>query len=199
MNINKTKTYHVGDYTFVNFINLDDDTIENIRLWRNHPDIRKVMYNTKEISREEHHTFIKTLRDSTTKSYWIAYKNDSPIGVVSVFDIDKLNDRAELGYYLFPSNLNSGIAVEFITYAHQLLFEKIGFQTIYGGTNQSNSDALLLNEYFGGEFSTRKELNGEIFIHHEISRQRFEERKDGLSNWRNFVRYCKARKLQSHD
>lgn len=191
MNIDKTKTYHVGDYTFENFVNLDGDTAENIRVWRNHPDIRKMMYNKKEITKEEHLRFLASLLGTESKLYWLVSKCDKPIGVVSVFDINKKEQKAELGYYLFPSNLNSGISVEFLTFAHLFIFEEIGLETIYGGTNVNNTNARLLNKYFGGIDGHRKELNGEIFIHHEINKRRFEERKEGLSNWRNFIKFCK--------
>ncbi|WP_301707372.1 UDP-4-amino-4,6-dideoxy-N-acetyl-beta-L-altrosamine N-acetyltransferase [uncultured Duncaniella sp.] len=191
MYIDKVKTYTVGEYSFVNFLQLDDETIENIRIWRNHPNIRKVMYNKDEISKEEHLSFIQYLNNTDSKLYWFVSKRDTPIGVISIFDIDEQSNRAELGYYLFPPNLNSGISVEFLATAHRFLFKEIGLQSVYGGTNINNTDAKLLNEYLGGKFGAEKALNGEIFIQHEITKERFLEREDGLENWRNFVRFCK--------
>ncbi len=43
----------VGNITLRNFINLNPDELELVRTWRNHPEVRKWMYNDQEISKEE--------------------------------------------------------------------------------------------------------------------------------------------------
>ena len=54
MQIDKSKTYRVSDYTFTNFINLDEDLIKQVWLWRNAPEIRAYMYNNDIIPLEKH-------------------------------------------------------------------------------------------------------------------------------------------------
>lgn len=191
MNIDKTKTYHVGNYTFVNFVNLDDDTIEKIRTWRNHPDIRKMMYNTEEISEEQHQRFISSLSTTDSKFYWLVFKQGNPVGVVSVVDVDYDNEKAELGYYLIPQNLNSGLSVEFLFKIHEFIFEIIRLSMIYGETNEKNANARLLDEFMGGVFKSSRVYNDTTYNYFETTKSDFINKKEVVSNWRNFVKYCK--------
>ena len=46
----------------LNFIDLELEEKEMILKWRNHPEIRKWMYNQDEIKLEEHLSFIESLK-----------------------------------------------------------------------------------------------------------------------------------------
>lgn len=149
MKIDKKKTYQVEDYSFVNFINLDDDTVDKIRVWRNHPDIRKVMYDTEEIPQEQHRGFISNLSESDTKFYWLVLKDGNPVGVMSVVDVDYGESNGQLGYYLLPQYLGSGIGLEFISTVIYFIFSELGFYALFGRTELSNKDALRFNYHLG--------------------------------------------------
>ena len=45
MEIDRNKTYIIGDYTFTNYICLPDNQIRQILEWRNHEEVRRWMYN----------------------------------------------------------------------------------------------------------------------------------------------------------
>lgn len=165
MNIDKKKIYHVGEYTFVNFINLDDETIEKIRVWRNHPDICKVMYNTEEISKENHFNFIKSLSNNDSKFYWLVYKYETPIGVMNVVDVDYEKSNGQLGYYLLPQFLSSGIGLEFISTLIYFIFSELEFKSLFGRTEVGNKDALRFNYHLGFKmFPKVVEIDGIRFI-----------------------------------
>lgn len=192
MNIDKTKTYHVGDYTFVNFVNLDDDTIENIRVWRNHTDIRKVMYNTKEISKEEHLRFISSLLKTDTKFYWLVLKGGNPIGVMNVVDVDFGKSNGELGYYLLPQYLSSGIGLEFISTLIYFIFSELRLSSLFGRTELNNKDALRFNYHLGFKINLPLvEIDGVNYVEQDCNAEEYLSRYRDLTNPKELVKSLK--------
>ena len=88
----------------LNFIDLKLEEKEMILKWRNHPEIRKWMYNQDEIKLEEHLTFIESLKSRKDKLYFLVKKEDEFIGVIDFLDLDK----KEIFYGIY-SNPNSKI------------------------------------------------------------------------------------------
>lgn len=88
----------------LNFIDLKLEEKEMILKWRNHPDIRKWMYNQDEIKFEEHLNFIDSLKLRKDKLYFLVKKEDDFIGVIDFLDLDK----KEIFYGIY-SNPNSKI------------------------------------------------------------------------------------------
>ncbi len=88
----------------LNFIDLKLEEKEMILKWRNHPEIRKWMYNQDEIKLEEHLNFIDSLKLRKDKLYFLVKKEDEFIGVIDFLDLDK----KEIFYGIY-SNPNSKI------------------------------------------------------------------------------------------
>ena len=88
----------------LNFIDLKLEEKEMILKWRNHPEIRKWMYNQDEIKLEEHLNFIESLKSRKDKLYFLVKKEDEFIGVIDFLDLDK----KEIFYGIY-SNPNSKI------------------------------------------------------------------------------------------
>ena len=191
MEIDRDKIYQLVKYTFQNFTTLDADTIEKIRLWRNHPDIRKYMYNPNEITELEHQNFINSLKDRRDKSYWLVSRNDTPLGVINLVDIDYEVSMAELGYYLIQDYHKTGIVIEFLVTVHFFFFEMINISTIYGGTNIKNIDAQLLNKFLGGEEKGLFTKDNNQYLRHFITKEHFLALRHKTDNFRTFVTFLK--------
>ena len=88
----------------LNFIDLNMEEKKMILKWRNHPEIRKWMYNQDEIKLEEHLSFIDSLKSRKDKLYFLVKKEDEFIGVIDFLDLDK----KEIFYGIY-SNPNSKI------------------------------------------------------------------------------------------
>ncbi|MFN3599665.1 MAG: UDP-4-amino-4,6-dideoxy-N-acetyl-beta-L-altrosamine N-acetyltransferase, partial [Aquificaceae bacterium] len=98
--------------------------------WRNHPEVRKWMFSDHEISQEEHTRFIENLKRDNKNFYYLAYKGDVPIGVISLIRVDFKNRNAYWGVYSNPENkiLGAGIILEKTIL--NLAFEMIGLHTL---------------------------------------------------------------------
>lgn len=194
--------FEIGEFKYVNFTRLCEDSflIENIRQWRNHPDVRKYMYNDDEISEEEHQIFISSLNKRNDVTYWFVHYKENPIGVVSLVKIDELNKQAELGYYLIPTILNSGLGLTFAFHNFLFAFKHLTFNLLFGAAHINNTNALLLDKYLGcimGEYLTIKKNGGNRnFLTWTLKKEDFMKDSRKKNDIRLFVQFCRESNIR---
>ena len=195
MQIDKNKIYELGNYTFHNFITLNEEQIKQIWEWRNHPDIRKYMYNVEYIPLESHLSFVKGLVERQDVVYWLVYYKDNPIGVINLTSIDYLNSKSELGYYMTPEKMNSGLGVDFVYHTILFVFETLRVTELFGSIHEDNKNAIILDSYMGcelGETITVDSNSETKYVGWILDGQKFLSNKEEKNNLRNFVRYAKS-------
>jgi UDP-2,4-diacetamido-2,4,6-trideoxy-beta-L-altropyranose hydrolase len=90
-----------GEVDLCNYVNLNEnDKILALNM-RNHPEVKKWMYNQEGISEEDHHEFIKNLEGDTERRYFLVKQEDNIIGSINFSKIDLLNS-VEFGIYTNP-------------------------------------------------------------------------------------------------
>lgn len=194
MQIDKKIVYQVSDYTFTNFINLDENLIKQVWQWRNDPTIREFMYNKEIIPLENHLKFVKSLNDRCDVAYWLVRKGEEPIGVTNLTDINIDESSAELGYYMLPSKLNSGLGLEFAYNNLLFVFDtEIQCNYLHGAIHRSNINALVLDSYLGCEIQTEqlKDPDKE-FVSFTARKEKFLAEADGKNDMRAFITYVRA-------
>lgn len=134
-------------YSFKNFVELNEKEICLVWRWRNDPIIRQWMYDKEEILFENHLKFIDSLKNSATKKYWIVLRNEVPIGVSSIVNIE--NEAGEWGYYIGPEFHEKNFIIEFYYYSLQMAFEELKFEKLCGYALVENKAANSLNDLFG--------------------------------------------------
>ena len=188
--------YRIGEFDYVNFTCLHGfpSLIEDIRQWRNHPDIRKYMYNDSVISEEEHLLFISSLSGRNDVLYWLVHYREKPIGVLSLVRRDKSNKQAELGYYLIPTILNSGFGLAFVFHNFLFSFKLLKFNLLFGAIHVDNTNALLLDKYMGcimGKHLTIKNDGGnQDFLTWSLRGRDFLEKSTKANDAKLFIRFC---------
>ncbi len=194
MQIDKNIVYQVNNYTFTNFVNLDDELLRQICQWRNAPEIRKFMYNKEEIPLENHLNFVLSLKERDDVAYWLVRDGEEHIGVTNLTDISIEESSAELGYYMLPSKLNSGLGLEFAYNNLMFVFgNQIQCKSLHGAIHRSNINALVLDSYLGCEIqmSDLKDPEKE-FISYKVSREKFLVEALGKNDMRKFISYVRA-------
>lgn len=193
MQIDKKKTYSVGNYTFVNFIQLNDDQIRQVWEWRNAPEIRRYMYNKDVIPFEGHLKFVESLNERNDIAYWLVSKDGEPIGVTNLTDINQEESSAELGYYMLPEKLNSGLGLEFAYNNLLFVFDTtIDCHTLHGGIHRTNINALTLDSYLGCDISLAdvKEPSKE-YVGWTANKEEFINEVKGKVDMRSFIAYVR--------
>ena len=88
---------------------LDENTISNIRLWRNAEFVRKQSFNKHEITEQEHANYIKKLKEDPNRGIFVFYLDDEPFAVYN-YNINPLNNvkcpNCGLCNYVCPSKIN---------------------------------------------------------------------------------------------
>lgn len=195
MQLDKNKIYEVGKYTYQNFTTLSEEQVKQIWEWRNHPDIRKYMYNVDEIPFESHLKFVSGLTDRLDVAYWIVCFKDDPIGIINLTSIDWEHSRAELGYYMVPEKMNSGLGIDFVYNTILFVFDSLHVSELFGSIHEDNKNAIILDSYMGcelGEVISVDSNSNAKYISWILNGQKFLENKEGKNNMRNFVRYVKS-------
>ena len=115
----------------LNFIDLKLEEKEMILKWRNHPDIRKWMYNQDEIKLEEHLNFIDSLKLRKDKLYFLVKKEDDFIDEPNPVIIAGFGHfGSTVGRLLKANNVKSTI-LDYDSDRIDLL-RKVGFKVYYG-------------------------------------------------------------------
>ncbi|PWB52631.1 MAG: UDP-4-amino-4,6-dideoxy-N-acetyl-beta-L-altrosamine N-acetyltransferase [Candidatus Methanoperedenaceae archaeon] len=133
----------------INFINLNDDEKEMIRNWRNHENVRNMMYSDHIITIEEHSKFIAGLRNDIKNSFWIVRRNRENIGVISLNRVDLKNSNAYIGIYTNP--YLSGMGGLLIECLKKLAFDKVKLHTLKLEVIEENERAIHFYKKAGFE------------------------------------------------
>ncbi len=138
------------------------DDLEQLRRWRNHPEVRRVSLTQHEIAPEEHQKWWSAVEADPTRQVLIYERDDTPSGAVTFFDIDTDPDSAWWGYYLDNQGLEErgalfpawiSIQREAVKYAHR----ELGVRELHGETLVLNEAAVDFNQRLGFEEVERYE------------------------------------------
>ncbi len=139
---NLRRNIEPGDVLLKNFVNLSDEEVEMVRRWRNHPEVRRWMYTDHEISKEEHLSFIETLRHDKRNFYYLVYKVDKAVGVLSLTRVDFRNRNAYFGIYGNPEEKIHGAALILEKSAISLAFDVAQLHTLKLEVIEDNERAI---------------------------------------------------------
>lgn len=147
--VSRNQIYVVDNYTYKNFVDLDDSETKKVWSWRNDAQIRQWMTNHDEIAFADHLRFVESLNNRDDRFYWLVYKNDCPIAVLDIIDVDYEKGETEPGYYLSPELLNSGEGLFFNYNFRHFIFNVLGFEFVKGNIKVGNDRAYTLSSFFG--------------------------------------------------
>lgn len=164
MQIDKSKIYTYDKYSYKNFVNLTDEELLLILQWRNHPDIRRCMNNTEPITEESHLNYCHNLKNKEDVIYWLILKENKPVGVLNIIDIDYENGICEPGFYLAPEVMGRGESIFVLSNYKDFLLNELGFHALVGHNYADNKPALVFTMFFGAEITGVEQKNGRISV-----------------------------------
>lgn len=143
------KSYQLESIKFINYTELDYNKLEEILSWRNHPDVRKWMYNTDEISLAEHIEFCEKLKHTNSKGYWLVQIGVESIGTINLNPFDSEKNEGEWGFFLNPEHFKSDAVLTLFYYSIELFFSEFKLDQLRGYVLKTNMSSLILNDFFG--------------------------------------------------
>lgn len=177
MEIDRNKTYIIGDYTFTNYICLLDNQICQVLEWRNHEEVRRWMYNSDIISYESHIKYIESLRTRGDAYYWLVSYQGEPVGAVYLTNVCCEADTAELGMYYRQDQINhSPFGVDYVHTLYDFVINQLHIGRIYGNIRKENKNSLVLTLFMGASIVREEEVNKIRYIHTLTTADAFNQR-----------------------
>lgn len=125
---------------------LDDETITNIRLWRNSSFVREKMYNKNEITEEEHKKYINSVKNDPNRGIFVFYLDDIPFGVYQ-YTINTNNNCITGGHYLIDEDFQyMGYGVIMAYFISVIDFDFFKCNKNYGEVISNNKRLIELNK-----------------------------------------------------
>jgi len=156
----------------IDLINFTDLTLEEkkmILLWRNNPSIKRWMYNSDDISLENHLAFIKTLKEATDKLYFLVKQNNNYIGVIDFTNINKDTKSSEFGLY---ANVDlKGVGKTLLKTICEYGFNNLNLKTLRAEAFTENEKALNLYKRFDFKEIIKKTVNNREVVCMELNNE----------------------------
>lgn len=144
----------------INFAELSLDEKKMVLAWRNHPDIKKWMYNQDNIKLDDHLSFIESLKQSDDKLYFLAKQDNENIGVIDFTQITQ-KESVHMGLYVNPSVFGKGkiLINEIINYSFNILKVKKIIAEVFVENKKAHEVYIKFNFR---EISRKTENNKEV-------------------------------------
>ncbi len=114
--------------------------------WRNDISVRKCMFTSDIIKKENHLGFIDKLRNSKSEKYFLVFKSENPIGVIYFTNIKNNSNVCDLGLYSNPNIKGVGdiLLKEIINFA----FKELNKERLLAEVYKNNIKAINLYKRF---------------------------------------------------
>lgn len=136
----------------ISFVPLQENHLETVRNWRNSEAVSKYMYTSDTISEEQQKQWFAKISKDETQKYWVVYKNDSPLGLVSLYNIKPNFKTAYWAYYIGDiDRAGAGIGAKIEFKLITLVFEELQLNKLLCEVFTFNETVIKLHEKFGFE------------------------------------------------
>jgi UDP-4-amino-4,6-dideoxy-N-acetyl-beta-L-altrosamine N-acetyltransferase len=149
-----------GEVELYNYVNLSEDDKTLVLNMRNHPEIKKWMYNQTNIVKKEHIKFIKFLESSVDRRYFLVKHKSKIIGSINFSEIN-LHDSAEFGIYTNPFLQFQGAGSLLESAASEYAFSELNLKKIKLEVFSDNKKAINFYNKCGYEFINVKKFNNQ--------------------------------------
>ena len=134
-----------------------EDDLEQVLAWRNHPEVRRWMYTTHEISLEEHRAWFASLMADPLRHAFVFEDAGEPLGCVNFTCQEASPEVAYWGFYLAPAApRGTGTTLGQVALDHA--FGVMKLVRVIGEALASNSRSIAFHRRHG--FSEEQLLRG---------------------------------------
>ena len=124
--------------------------MDNVREWRNRPEVSKYLYTDDYITPEIHEKWFHRILEDPSCRYWIIQYGDQGVGVANICDISERNRRCFWAYYIADPSLRGkglGAIVEFEIL--NVVFDEMKINRLCCEVFAFNELVISTHEHFG--------------------------------------------------
>ncbi len=166
----------------VTLAKLDEDMLEQVRQWRNSPEVAKYMFTQNHISPKQQRAWFEKLRQDSSRAYFVIYYKNEAIGVANLSSENDIPiseaQRIYAGYYL-GNNRYRGTVVAFFPALtlNDYCFNDLNCNEMAAQVIAENQAAVRFNQTLGYKISN--ESDGVILmtlsrVDHQQALQKFQ-------------------------
>lgn len=137
---------------------------------RNHPEIRKWMYNTNEIEADGHQAFIQSLINDDSRVYFLVKQNEEPIGTINFVRINRHKLQSEFGLYANPFVSIPGIGRVLEEVSLYYAFEKLKLNCLKLEVYAENKHVVNLHKKYKFSLTNVQQKHGRDVICMELEK-----------------------------
>lgn len=123
------------------------EDLETVLAWRNHPDVRRFMYTTHEISLEEHRAWFERASENPAITLLVYEREGEPCGFVNITR-SRCESVADWGFYLAPE-AEKGTGRKLGNKALEYAFEILGLHKLCGQALGFNERSIAFHKALG--------------------------------------------------
>lgn len=146
----------------IELIPLKENDIELVREWRNSPEVSQYMYTDDFITKDQQEKWLDKINQEENSRYWIVKYEDQKIGLASITDIDRRNNKCFWGFYLGNTEIRGkGIGAKIEYNVLKIVFDEMKLNKLCGEVFSFNEKVVKMHEKFG--FRREGYLRNHIF------------------------------------
>jgi UDP-4-amino-4,6-dideoxy-N-acetyl-beta-L-altrosamine N-acetyltransferase len=168
---NKMTNYKIiledfGEVELCNYVNLNADNKTLVLNMRNHPEIRKWMYNQDDILEDAHLRFIQSLENDIDRRYFLVKKHSNIIGSINFSQID-LHDSVKFGLYANPFESLKGLGAILEAVVTHYAFRELGVTKLKLEVLSNNERAINFYRKYGFKLIDIRKVNNKDTLYME--------------------------------
>lgn len=128
------------------------DNLDKIMLWRNSPEVSTYMYTSPKLTIEDQKKWFEKISHDDKASYWLIVVDGIDVGVLNLYDIDKINKRCFWAYYLGEISVRGkGVARHLECNIYDYVFFELGLNKLCCEVLEFNDTVVQIHIKFGSE------------------------------------------------
>jgi UDP-4-amino-4,6-dideoxy-N-acetyl-beta-L-altrosamine N-acetyltransferase len=132
----------------IKLIPLSIEYLDIVFQWRNRIDVRKNMYTSHEITKEEHRSWFDKISEDTTKNYFIFELDNKPSGVIGFVDINMLSKSSSWAFYSGDTTIR-GIGSLMEVTALDYAFNEMKLEKLHCEVLEFNDTVIKFHKKYG--------------------------------------------------
>lgn len=142
---------------------MQQDDLELVRSWRNHPDVRCHMLTQHEISAEEHAQWFSRVQQDPQRHVVLVHENQQPLGLAHFTPVNP-HGVVDWGFYLVPQAAK-GSGSKLARMALDYAFKQQGWHKVCGQVISINAASRRFHLKMG--FTLEGVWREQVWIHRE--------------------------------
>ena len=131
---------------------LRENDLEMVMDWRMRPYVTEFMNTDPVLTIERQKEWFERISDRDDQINWIIILDEKPIGLINVFDIDRVNSRCSWGYYIAEKEARSLKLALYLEWSlYDYVFDVLGLHKLCNETFVENKQVIKLHIMCGAK------------------------------------------------